>query len=195
LYALLITSLIFVVIIYIFVRILKYITGINSAFGKNSGYYTKIYMCIAVFMLNFMRIYSNLDCRIHNSDVIQFIPLTFDKYVFGYSLRTNREEIIKNLNFYTIENDIIYGHFNHNDYFFTYDYIANTDIMTYSYQEYFNLVKENNYPHPLQFRSPYYWLITYQNPFYCFLIKDSDHKELINSLWFKEYSKYETENK
>jgi hypothetical protein len=190
-----ISCLIFCVILFILVKILAYTTGVNSACGKKSGCFIRIYLYITVFVLNFMRIYSNLDCHIRDPLVSQCIPLTFDKYVFWYSLRVNHTEHIKNLDFYTIKNDVIYGHFDYDDCFYTYDYIANTEIMTYSYQEYFNLVKENNYPHPLQFRSPYYWLIVYQNPLCCFLIKDRYHEDLIYSKWFKEYCKYETENK
>jgi hypothetical protein len=189
-----ISCLIFVVILFMFIKFLTYTTGIKSACGKKSGYFIKIYLCVTVLGLNFMRTCSSLDCRIHDPGMIQFVPLTFDKYVFGYSLRVNQTEFIKNLNFYTIKNDVIYGHFN-GDCFYSYDYIADTEIMTYTYQEYFSLVKENNYPHPLQFRSPYYWLIVYQNPLCCFLIKDRYHEDLVYSSWFKEYCKYETENK
>jgi hypothetical protein len=142
-----------------------------------------------------MRGYSNLDSRIYGWTVAQFVPLTFERYVIDYSLNSNQRELIKNLHFYTIKNDVIYGHFNYDNCFYTYNYISNTDIMTYNHQEYFNLVKEHNYPHPLQFKSPYYWLIIYQNPLYSFLIRDSCHDELINSLWFKKYCEYETENK
>jgi hypothetical protein len=176
-----------------FVRILAHTTGVNSACGKKSGCFIKIYLCITVFGLIFMRNYSNLDCRIHDPGIIQSVPLTFDKYVFGNSLRTNQIEIIDHLKFYTIKNDVIYGH--NNDCFYTYDYIADTEVMKYSYQEYFNLVQENNYPHPSQFRTAYYWFLVYQNPLYCFLIKDNYYAELIDSSWFKEYCKYETENK
>jgi hypothetical protein len=147
-----ISCLIYVVVIFIFVRILAYITGVNSACGKKTGCFVKIYLCITVVGITFMRNYSNLDCRIHDSGMIQFVPLTFDKYVFGYSLRTNQTKLISHFDYYTIKNNVIYGHFDYEDRFFTYDYSEDTELMTYNYLVYFDLVKENGYPHPSQFR-------------------------------------------
>jgi hypothetical protein len=187
----------FCIVLFLFVRILARTTGVNSACSKKSGCFIKIYLCFTVFGLIFMRNYSNLDCRVHDY-VCQYVPLTFDKYIFCGSLRTNQAEIIDDLSFYTIKNDVIYGYgyvdYNRKNCFYSYNF-ADTDVMTYNYQEYFNLVKENDYPHPFQFKSAYYWFIIYQNPLYCFLIKDRYREKFISSEWFKEYCKYESENK
>jgi hypothetical protein len=196
LYNTLLECVVFCVIIFIFIKIITYITGINSVFKIKVCYCLKVYIIVVV--LNIMRIYSNLDCCALYRDVAQSIPLTFNKYIVANSLHANQvEEYINGWAFYTLKNDVIYGHFKYSDCFFTYNYITNTEakVLTYNYQEYCKLVRENNYPHPLQFRSSYYWLMIYQNMLYCFLIKDRYYEELITSEWFKEYREYETENK
>jgi hypothetical protein len=145
----------------------------------------------------------------------QFVPLTFNRYIIRNSIYTTADKqqvwpkdkdknfyvIIGDKNhtgrikFYTIQNDVIYGYFVDGDCLFSYDYISNTSIITYDCQEYFQLVKEKCFPHPIQFQSSDYWLAIYQNPLCWFLVKDRYRDELINSSWFKEYCEYETENK
>jgi hypothetical protein len=151
-----------------------------------------------VLVINNMRYCSNLDCRSTDSvsrewAIAQFVPLTFDKYISVDAIHA--EHIYQWVDFYTIKNNVIYGYHIHKDYFFTYDYISNSKIDEYNCHEYFQHVAEYNFPHPLQFRSLYYWVIIYQNPLYFFLIKDPYYEEFLNSKWFKQYKNYATEIK
>jgi hypothetical protein len=151
-----------------------------------------------IFMVNIMRYCSNLDCRITKSvaydwKIAQFVPLTFDKYISVDAIHA--KHIYQWVDFYTIKNNVIYGYHKYEDYFFTYDYISNSEIENYNCQEYLEHVTEDNFPHPLQFRSLDYWVTIYQNPLYFFLIKDRYSEEFLNSKWFEQYKNYETEIK